>query len=98
MGSHWAPQLVLGLMSMLIIGRCIRIAPTFGWKLALIGLLAAIALPDTALIGIARNFELRWESRYASAHDHSLDDVPLKPETYQRLLKATPPGAEQRST
>jgi hypothetical protein len=38
------PLLVLGLMSMLIIGRCIRIAPTFGWKLALVGLLAAHGL------------------------------------------------------
>jgi lipase (class 3) len=71
------PLVLLGLMSMIIIGRCIRIAPTFGWRLALIGLLVAITLPNTALVRIARKYELRWESSYASVHDHPVDDAPL---------------------
>jgi hypothetical protein len=49
----------LWLMASVIIARCIPMAPTFGWRLALCGLVIAIALPGVALV---RRSKHSWET------------------------------------
>jgi hypothetical protein len=84
------PLTILGLMSTIVILRCLRIAPTVGWRLALIGLICAIALTDTALIGIARKAELRSERRLASIFDDPSHNVLSNPQIYKGWMNASP--------
>jgi hypothetical protein len=87
------PLGILGLISMLVILRCIRIAPTIGWRLALVGLISAIALVDTAMIGISRKAELRSESRLAWALDDRFNNPLSNPVIYKRLWE--PPSSSR---
>ncbi len=54
---------VLWLMSTTILVQCLRIAPSFGWRLALGGLIIALTLPEVAMLHIARQAAVRSAMR-----------------------------------
>jgi hypothetical protein len=80
--------LVIGLwlISTLIVGRCLLIAPTLGWRVALAALIVAMSLPSVAIVRIARHSATRADEQYRAAD--SLFTSPLlhlPPGTWEAL-------------
>ncbi len=78
----WIPValLVCALLSMAtrIVLRCVAIAPTVGWKIALVALAVSITLPSAAVIRIAHHRAVYTEKLYPSP-DSPLAHVDLLP-------------------
>jgi hypothetical protein len=78
----WIPVALLAValwgMATVIVLRCLQIAPTPGWKTALIALILAMTLPSAAIVRIGMHSAMRTEQSYPSP-DSPLRDVDLPP-------------------
>jgi len=57
----------LWIISTLIVGRCLVIAPTLSWRVALAALILAIAIPGISIVRIARHSAIRANEQYRLA-------------------------------
>ncbi|MCU1305008.1 MAG: hypothetical protein JWQ87_5292 [Candidatus Sulfotelmatobacter sp.] len=79
----WVPVamliLAIWIMATLIVLRCLRVAPTLGWKAALIALVVAMTLPSLAIVRIAMQWTSKAEQAYpspGSPHRHVWSESP----------------------
>jgi hypothetical protein len=80
----------LWLISTMIVGRCLLIAPTVGWRMALAALIVAISLPSAAIVRIARHSATRADEQYQAADSPFTSPlIHLPPGTWEALERKT---------